>query len=157
MSGEALGGWLHRVAYRASVQASIEARRRRRKEAREAADGPPETRLVRKPNWPLRLQEEIHRLPEPAPARAVVLCDLEGLSYEEAAGRLGWTVPRLRHRLAEGRKRLRDRLGRRGEIPPAVGTVVPPSLARAAVASSTGGATPAGWRSWHAPSSRGCS
>src|SRR3984885_7544608 len=31
--GDALGGWLHRVAYRAAVQASVEAKKRRRKEA----------------------------------------------------------------------------------------------------------------------------
>ena len=42
--GESLGAWLHRVAYRASVRASIEARRRRLKEeeaATLAARNPP--------------------------------------------------------------------------------------------------------------------
>ena len=37
---DALGGWLHRVAYRASVQASLEAKKRRRKEAEAAAMAP---------------------------------------------------------------------------------------------------------------------
>ena len=36
-SGEVLGGWLHRVAYRAAVQVSVEARKRRRKEAEASA------------------------------------------------------------------------------------------------------------------------
>ena len=44
----------------------------------------------------------------------VVLCDLEGLSYEEAAQQLGWTVPKLGCRLAKARQRLRARLIRRG-------------------------------------------
>ena len=39
--GDALGGWLHRVAYRASVQASVEAKRRRRKRGGGIGDGPP--------------------------------------------------------------------------------------------------------------------
>ena len=38
--GDALGGWLHRVAYRASVEASVEAKKRRRKEAEAAAMAP---------------------------------------------------------------------------------------------------------------------
>ena len=36
-AGDALGGWLHRVAYRAAVQASVESRRRRRREAEASA------------------------------------------------------------------------------------------------------------------------
>ena len=68
------------------------------------------------------LHEEIDRLPD-AQRLPVVLCDLEGLTYEQAAGRLRWTVPTLYHRLAKGRKRLRDRLIRRGVTAVAVGAV----------------------------------
>jgi DNA-directed RNA polymerase specialized sigma24 family protein len=41
------------------------------------------------------LHEEIDRLPE-GHRLPVVLCDLEGLTYEEAARQLNWTVPTLR-------------------------------------------------------------
>src|SRR5689334_18033195 len=36
-AGEALGGWLHRVAYRAAIQVGAESRRRHRREAEAAA------------------------------------------------------------------------------------------------------------------------
>ena len=36
-AGDTLGGWLHRVAYRAAVQASVEAKKRRRREAEASA------------------------------------------------------------------------------------------------------------------------
>ena len=58
------------------------------------------------------LHEEIdrlvnrHRMP-------VVFCDLDGLTYEQAAGRLHCTVPTLYHRLTKARRRLRERLIRR--------------------------------------------
>ena len=39
-AGDTLGGWLHRVAYRAAVQASVEAKKRRRKEAEASAMAP---------------------------------------------------------------------------------------------------------------------
>ena len=99
------------------------------------------------------LHEEIDRLP----ARhrlPVVLCDLEGLTYEQAAGRLRWTAPTLYHRLAEGRKRLRDRLVRRGISAVAVGAAMewsratataafPAAWAQTAVVAATGGPIPA--------------
>jgi DNA-directed RNA polymerase specialized sigma24 family protein len=40
--GDALGGWLHRVAYRATVRVSVESRRRRRHETEIAAMTPTE-------------------------------------------------------------------------------------------------------------------
>ena len=96
------------------------------------------------------LHEEIDRLPN-RQRLPVVLCDLEGLTYEQAAGRLQWTAPTLYHRLAKGRKRLRDRLIRRGITATAVGAAlelsdasaaVPAAWARAAVAAATGGPLP---------------
>ena len=59
------------------------------------------------------LHEEIDRLPE-AHRLPVVLCDLEGLTYEQAAQRLRCTEQALCYRLAKARTRLRDRLSRRG-------------------------------------------
>ena len=153
-AGDALGGWLHRVAYRAAVQASVESRRRRRREAeasamatlgRDPTPGPI-------PTSPSIVHEEVDRLPD-RQRLPVVLCDLEGLTYEQAAGRLRWTEPTLRHRLVKARQRLRDRLTRRGVTAGAVGVVlaasaagaraaVPAALARSAVAAATGGSEP---------------
>src|SRR5580704_6336160 len=64
-AGDALGGWLHRVAYRAAVQASAESRRRRRREvealAMAALDA---TRIEPDLDIPSLVHEEVDRLPE---------------------------------------------------------------------------------------------
>ncbi len=65
------------------------------------------------------LHEELNRLPERYRA-SIVLCHLEGLSNEQAAGQLGVPVQTLQRRLAQGRERLRARLARRN-VDPAVG------------------------------------
>ncbi|MEJ7639240.1 MAG: sigma-70 region 4 domain-containing protein [Singulisphaera sp.] len=111
------------------------------------------SRPVPDPDLRRILHEEVDRLPE-GQRLSVVLCDLEGLSYEHAAEQLRWTVPALRCRLARARQRLRGRLTRRGITAPAVAillaassapaSVVPPALVRAAVAAATGGAVSAG-------------
>ncbi len=150
--GDALGGWLHRVAHRAAVQRSAEIRRRRRHESEAPAMGVPakhdsgldfDERSI--------LHEEVDRLPE-LERLAVVLCDLEGRTYEQAAGQLGWTAPSLYHRLAAGRKRLRNRLIRRGIMAAAAGVAVdasrgsaaavPVAWTDAALAAATGGPVP---------------
>ena len=153
--GEALGGWLHRVAYRASVQASVEARKRRRKEAEASAMAPLDaSRPGPGTDHDLRpiLHEEIDRLPE-SHRLPVVLCDLEGLTYEQAAEQLRWTVPTLRCRLAKARQRLKGRLTRRGVTALAVGASlvpkgasasVPAALIRSTVLAATGGSASAG-------------
>jgi RNA polymerase sigma factor (sigma-70 family) len=136
---EALGGWLHRVAYRAAVQRSLEATRRRKLEAEAAAMKIPEAaRSEVDRDVHAILHEEVERLPA-AQRLPVVLCDLEGLTYDQAAGRLHTTVPTLYHRLAMGRKRLRDRLIRRGVTAAVAGAAIQLSLASAKVA------VPAGW------------
>ena len=149
---DALAGWLHRVAYRASVQAGVEAARRRRKEA-EASEIARMNAPRRDPDPELGaiLHEEVDRLPE-AHRLPVVLCDLEGLTYEQAAHHLHWTVPTLRNRLARGRQALKARLTRRGVMAPAIVALlaskapaaVPPTLARMTLAAATGGSASAG-------------
>ena len=122
-AGDALGGWLHRVAYRIAVQAKREARKRHRLESEIAA-----MRIsdATRPGSDLDLRsivhEEIERLPE-RERLPVVLCDLEGLTYEQAACRLRCTEQALCYRLAKARTRLRDRLVRRG----VTATVLAPS------------------------------
>jgi len=153
-TGDTLGGWLHRVAYRVATQASIEAKRRRQRESEVLAMATsdlihpgPESES----DLGSILHEEIDRLAE-GHRLPVVLCDLEGLTYEQAAGRLHWTVPTLRCRLAKARQRLRNRLTRRGVGAAALGVLmgsarataaVPAAWAEAAVAAATGGATSA--------------
>ena len=54
----------------------------------------------------------------PADQRFVVtLCDVQGLSYEEAASALGLAVGTVKSRLSRARVRLRDQLVARGELP----------------------------------------
>ncbi len=111
---EALGGWLHQVAYRIAIEAGADAALRRAREQSagelaamrsESEEFPDEMRRI--------LHEEIERLPEHF-RLPVVLCDLEGLSRLEAARQLRWTEGTLRGRLARARARLRDRLTHRG-------------------------------------------
>src|SRR5439155_556976 len=59
------------------------------------------------------LYEELDRLPE-VDRQPLILCYLEGLSRDEAARRLGWTLNEIRGRLERSRSRLRKRLQRRG-------------------------------------------
>ncbi len=147
--GDALGGWLHRVAYRAAVEASVQAKRRRRREAEASAMAIADAaRPGLDPEVSSIVHEEVDRLPEGL-RLPVVLCDLEGLTYEQAARRLDWTEPTLRHRLVKAREQLRDRLTRRGVTGAALGVViasseataaVPSAWTEAAVAAATGGA-----------------
>ncbi|MBA2447114.1 MAG: sigma-70 family RNA polymerase sigma factor [Chloroflexi bacterium] len=47
----------------------------------------------------------------------VLLCDVQGLSYEEAADATGAALGTVKSRLSRARARLRDYLGERGELP----------------------------------------
>ncbi len=61
--------------------------------------------------------EALHREIERLPARyktAIVLCDLQGLTHEEAARRLGRRVGTISSQVSRARERLRRRLDRRG-------------------------------------------
>ena len=131
------------------VQASVEAdgapERRRRGPA------PPDASVPARPATSAVLHEELDRLPERY-RLPVVLCDLEGLTHEQAGARqLRWSEPTLRHRLAPARRRMRDRLIRRGITAGAVPAgstswvraTVPAALARSAVAAAVGDASPA--------------
>ena len=69
------------------------------------------------PDWEI-LHEEIDRLPERL-RTPVVLCYLEGLTYDAAARQLGLSEGTLRGRLGRARERLRQRLTSRGVSVPA--------------------------------------
>jgi RNA polymerase sigma factor (sigma-70 family) len=116
--GGSLGPWLLSVARRVACCARTDASRQRAHERTAAERSAPATV---DPGWDDRdaiLHEELVRLPEKY-RTAVVLCDLEGLTQEQAARQLGWPDGTVRSRLARGRERLRERLTRR-EMAPAV-------------------------------------
>ena len=82
--------------------------------------GRPEGNAESEPDDELRalLHAEIGRLPDRL-RLPVVLCDLEGLTRDQAAERLRWTEGTVRGRLARARTLLRQRLTRRGVVLPA--------------------------------------
>jgi RNA polymerase sigma factor (sigma-70 family) len=117
---ESLASWLHGVALRVCSAARGAADRRRARE-RTALDrlggvDVPDP-LCRDEIGPV-LHEEIGRLREPF-RHAVVLCYLEGRTYDEAARLLGCPVGTIKSRLAAARETLRARLTRRGLAPSA--------------------------------------
>ena len=64
-------------------------------------------------DWTQMLHEEVDRLPG-CFRLPIVLCDLEGQSYEVAARSLGCPIGTVKSRPVPGRDRLRSRLTRRG-------------------------------------------
>jgi RNA polymerase sigma factor (sigma-70 family) len=111
---DALGGWLHRVAYRIAVQAGQDAARKRARE-RSVGDLHAEDRSRNEPgnDWREILHEEVARLSEKY-RLPVVLCDLEGKTQAQVAHELNWGEATVRRRLAGARDLLRSRLTRRG-------------------------------------------
>ena len=122
--GDLIGPWLHGVAVRVCRQARARQARRRVRERTGVAveelidrtDGSAESR-VDQAETRASIDDAIARLPE-GYRRLIVLCDVEGLSRDEAADRLGWTANMVRGRLARARSQLRARLVRRGCVPP---------------------------------------
>jgi RNA polymerase sigma factor (sigma-70 family) len=109
-----VGSWLHGVALRVSWKARAAAARRRR--AEKEAPAVSTTEASHACDWSdLRpvLDEEIDRLPQCYRA-PLVLCCLEGKTYDEAAQQLGWAYGTVCGRLARARALLRSRLARRG-------------------------------------------
>ncbi len=113
---DSLAPWLHQAAYRAAIHDRSATIRRRAHEHAAAALRPG---LVAPPHdgnddeFKQIIHEEIDRLPGRYRV-ALVLCDLEGRTHEQAARHLGCAVGTIKSRLARGRKRLRGRLVRRG-------------------------------------------
>jgi RNA polymerase sigma factor (sigma-70 family) len=125
---DSLAAWLHGVAVRICLNARRAARRCPVRDepvtADEAFDAGPAPPAQLSAREVLRaVEDEVRRLPH-AYRLAVALCCLDGLSQEEAARRLGWSVGSVKGRLERGRARLRERLTRRG-LTPAVATAVP--------------------------------
>jgi RNA polymerase sigma factor (sigma-70 family) len=147
-----LGPWLFGVARRVCAGAGRAAACRARHEARVAIPASATSSDDRQPDRDIVaiVHAEVGRLA--AALRSVlVLCDLAGLSYTEAADRLGLSHATVRGRLARARERLRRRLQRRGIGPEVIWVapvVVPAALAHATaraamiLADKTAGAVP---------------
>lgn len=85
----------------------------RRHDAPDPAPGPEQSALrgeVRR-----ALEIELRRLPDDQ-RLAVVLCDVEGLSYEEIAASMGSSIGTVKSRISRGRSRLREALRAKPEL-----------------------------------------
>src|SRR5262249_38097474 len=111
---QSVAAWLHGVAYRLALRMRTAQFRRafheRQAPQRQAPD--PLDEITLREALAL-LDEELAKLPERLRA-PLVLCYLEGVTRDEAAGQLGWSRATIQRRLDEGRERLARRLARRG-------------------------------------------
>jgi len=117
---ERLGPWLYGVAHRVATRARAQAARRRSRER--PVIGEPAARPcgdLERLELLSALDDEVTRLPEKYRA-AIVLCDLEGHTHEEAARQLGCALGTVKSRLTSARNRLHRRLSRRGLAPAVV-------------------------------------
>jgi RNA polymerase sigma factor (sigma-70 family) len=110
----ALASWLQGTAYRTALKAKQSAARRRKHEGHAPSRSPadPAGELLWREVRTL-LDEEIARLPE-IYRSVFILCCLESVSQAEAARRLGVKEGTVSSRLTVARKRLSQRLARRG-------------------------------------------
>jgi len=129
--GSCLAGWLFGVARRVCARTRAAAARRRIHERQAAEQSARSGRADPGADFEA-LHEEIARLPERY-RLPVILCYLEGLTYEAAAHRLGCPLGTLSVRLSRARDRLRSRLLRRG-LTASAGLLIAGSTAKTASA-----------------------
>jgi len=111
---ESVASWLYGVAYRTALKARTKLTRRRTMERQVAAM--PEPEFTEQHDWcdlHAVLDQELSRLPDKY-RTPIVLCDLEGKTYREAARQLQWLEGTVAARLVRGRRLLARRLARRG-------------------------------------------
>lgn len=156
----AVAAWLHKVAYHIALRARKNTAKRRTTDLdpahRVSLSGPADEAMRR--DLVAVLDEEVNRLPEKY-RLLVVLCYLEGKTYQEASRHLGVPIGTLSARLTRARDLLRTRLLRRGVVVSGAGlsaALMPDALAsagmipaigsliRAAGAVAGGGAVPVG-------------
>jgi RNA polymerase sigma-70 factor (ECF subfamily) len=117
-----LDGWLHRI----TTNLFLDQARRRTRIRLDALAEDAESPLPRREPGPeqsfelnnldLDVQAALEELP-PDFRAAVVLCDLEGLSYDEVAEALGVKLGTVRSRIHRGRTMLREKLAHRDPRP----------------------------------------
>ena len=149
-------GWLHRITTNLFLDM---ARRRQRirfeglgdETAQRLPSGPTPAQAFDERHLDSDIAEALEAL-APEYRAAVVLCDIEGLSYEEIAVTLGVKLGTVRSRIHRGRAQLRAALDHRrprrvGEViapaSPAVRRPAPAGQAAAVVAAAAGHAGPA--------------
>jgi serpin B len=111
----AVAPWLHRVALRIALEARKRSLRAPATEPVHELSAAANDELFWRDLRPV-LDEEVGRLPGKYRA-PVLLCYLQGLTYEEAARQLGCPLGTLSVRLMRARERLRARLTQRGLAP----------------------------------------
>jgi RNA polymerase sigma-70 factor (ECF subfamily) len=129
---DSLGPWLFAVARRVAIGAKSGTARRRAHEQRAADLRAADFGVAGADDIGPALLEEVGRLPSRF-RDPVILCYLDGRTYEETARHLRCPVGTIKSRLASGRERLRTRLARRG-LAPSVGLVEMTLAARTALA-----------------------
>ena len=128
MRGPTVRAWLLRIAANGCIDEIRRQRRQpqlsldaspddkepgRRLDAPDPAVGPEQ--MVLRSELRDALRSELLRLPMDQ-RLAVVLCDVEGLSYEEIAATMGSSVGTVKSRISRGRTRLREGVRARGEL-----------------------------------------
>ncbi|TRW42793.1 RNA polymerase sigma factor SigE [Georgenia yuyongxinii] len=139
-------GWLHRITTNLFLDQARRRSRVRLDPIGEATDRLPSAHDAEEPergfehaHLDLDVQAALDALP-PRYRAAVVLCDIEGLSYEEIAATLDIKMGTVRSRIHRARAMLRDQLAhRRPAGAPAPGTVAAP-VPEPAAAPAFGGA-----------------
>ena len=119
-----LGPWLYTVANRVAARARANRRRMATREvsaAIEVSESPADNSVDRL-EAAVVIQEELGHLPERLRA-PLVLCYLQGMTHELAAGQLGCPIGTVRSRLSRGRAQLLRRITRRGLTLSAAGLV----------------------------------
>jgi C-terminal peptidase prc len=114
---DSMGAWLYAVAYRIATKLRKQALRRQTlcSTVRQVCSTDPLDELTGRELCTV-VDEEINGLADIYRA-PLVLCYLEGKTRDEAALQLGWSLGTLKRRLEHARRRLRDRLTRRGLAP----------------------------------------
>nr|WP_280265870.1 RNA polymerase sigma factor SigE [Nocardia wallacei] len=111
-------GWLHRITTNLFLD-MVRRRNRIRMEAlpddydRVPSEGPDPEQVYHDANLDPDLQSALDAL-APEFRAAVVLCDIEGLSYEEIGATLGVKLGTVRSRIHRGRQALREHLAHNG-------------------------------------------
>jgi RNA polymerase sigma factor (sigma-70 family) len=126
-------GWLHRI----TTNAFLDKMRRKQRIRFDALSDDAAARLPTREVGPeqsytdTHFDDDVQRALDALSAdfrAAVVLCDIEGLSYEEIASTLGIKLGTVRSRIHRGRSQLREALAHRA--PEARRTVPPPRTRR---------------------------
>jgi RNA polymerase sigma-70 factor (ECF subfamily) len=123
-------GWLHRI----TTNVFLDRMRRKQRIRMDALSEESAARLPSRGPGPeqayddTHLDDDVQRALDalsPDFRAAVVLCDIEGLSYEEVAATLGIKLGTVRSRIHRGRAQLREALAHRAPQPRPAGAAAP--------------------------------